>query len=979
MELQVEQGFASLDSTLRAFIVARSQGHTQLINLLDNQFDTLKAHVTVESTQTRQEISNLSSHVGGLSIHIVESKGYERLLKSFEFPKMNERRNNIGDNHDTTFEWIFEMKEVSNSPTTFNDAYNDGETTMATQKDQDADGDVDMEEASQTTASSNEACSSSFVEWLRSEDQPLFWISGKPGSGKSILMRFLLDDERTRDHLEHTYPGATIISHFFWLAGQEMERNVKGLFCSLLYQLTSKHQENYVKIIQNPELKDIKGKRSPSDWSIPELQKALCQVLRTSPVPVCVFLDALDEMVDSEPKYDHFWLLARVDELSQIPNVKICVSSRPETILHRHLDGRPSFRIQDLTRKDIESYARDELQGCTTSAFQASQDFQELLNALIYRADGVFLWVALALKSLRRGLTFEDSPYELRRRLDALPDGLNALYRDLWLRHNGDRYQEEAAKYLNFILDYFHIAEDNDEFCGRPMIYALFLALKPDSADDPDKRDDPVIFDDRFNNECLCFGRKMEIRCAGLIEFNLNDSSIQFIHRSAKDFLEDTVEGKEILQHDRSERPERLFCLANAYLTIMAVDAKDLDDDPPQPDKIINKDITPAQRRKLADIHDSILEFCEYVLGNEALEPLLETNFEAQLVDRLSEIFQTSPWMQAALSTIGADVLGEMARSAPYSSFIRAAKTDEARFGSFSKPYQTYLVFSVLYTRDDSSYEWLEPPWRSLSRHRIADFLLYDGNIVPNARTACWGSATSVRPPKVCRTITMLAALLEYHVFVVSRANLQRDGNRETYLQSAIEICKNFIALGEDIENRVVLGFHERRHPFYSMTKIWNGHADWDLPSRLSFQVGLLLDVNVAFLLFLFCQDTKPLITDPDTKKDLQELWDIAAGSMDVEVLGILIKEKDQDLRIHRPDPSCGYADSIKCMVNEEGFWKIPVDMEALYKETERVDNMVAREEFEDSLIERGLLVRPKDVEKDTSRFRCVEYEGVLP
>lgn len=59
------------------------------------------------------------------------------------------------------------------------------------------------------------------------------------------------------------------------------------------------------------------------------------------------------------------------------------------------------------------------------------------------------------MKSLQRGLVHEDSLDELQRRLDALPDGLNALYQDMWNRHNEDNqvYREDAARYLNLILD----------------------------------------------------------------------------------------------------------------------------------------------------------------------------------------------------------------------------------------------------------------------------------------------------------------------------------------------------------------------------------------------------------------------------------------------------------------------------------------------------------------------------------------------
>jgi hypothetical protein len=53
------------------------------------------------------------------------------------------------------------------------------------------------------------------------------------------------------------------------------------------------------------------------------------------------------------------------------------------------------------------------------------------------KADGVFLWVVLAIKSILRGLSAQDEE-ELRRRLDRLPSDMTSLYYDKWRRLNED-------------------------------------------------------------------------------------------------------------------------------------------------------------------------------------------------------------------------------------------------------------------------------------------------------------------------------------------------------------------------------------------------------------------------------------------------------------------------------------------------------------------------------------------------------------
>ncbi|KAM0271639.1 hypothetical protein ACHAQH_009027 [Verticillium albo-atrum] len=54
----------------------------------------------------------------------------------------------------------------------------------------------------------------SFINWLRS-DSPVYWISGKPGSGKTTLMNYMVSNPRTATALRVWSPNFLIVSHFF--------------------------------------------------------------------------------------------------------------------------------------------------------------------------------------------------------------------------------------------------------------------------------------------------------------------------------------------------------------------------------------------------------------------------------------------------------------------------------------------------------------------------------------------------------------------------------------------------------------------------------------------------------------------------------------------------------------------------------------------------------------------------------------------
>lgn len=76
-----------------------------------------------------------------------------------------------------------------------------------------------------------------------------------------------------------------------------MQQNIKGLLCSLLYQLVETNNtliEVIVRITNNAMRKD-----ACTDWDILELKNACFQALQNFGRPLCIFIDGLDE-VDQE-------------------------------------------------------------------------------------------------------------------------------------------------------------------------------------------------------------------------------------------------------------------------------------------------------------------------------------------------------------------------------------------------------------------------------------------------------------------------------------------------------------------------------------------------------------------------------------------------------------------------------------------------------------------------------------------------------
>jgi energy-coupling factor transporter ATP-binding protein EcfA2 len=327
----------------------------------------------------------------------------QRLLASLKFDEMALRHERIPKAARDTFEWVYRAPE------------------------------------------SGEAWSS-FVAWLQGDDG-VYWITGKPGSGKSTLMKFLSDDIRTETNLRHWSQHRPLVCarFYFWNSGTEIQMSNEGLARSLLHQLCEKASGLIPEIFPDRwEALNLFG-ATHKPWTMAELLRAL----RTIATPAFserrffLLIDGLDEFDGDKGE-----LVDLVKAMAACGHVKICVSSRPWIEFQEGFASRPSLRVEDLTLADIKVYVE--------SKFNASPRFSEirrrdpasadeLCTAIADRSSGVFLWVHLVVKSLLQGISNGDEFLELRERLAELPSDLERLFQKILIRIE-PRYQPHASR-----------------------------------------------------------------------------------------------------------------------------------------------------------------------------------------------------------------------------------------------------------------------------------------------------------------------------------------------------------------------------------------------------------------------------------------------------------------------------------------------------------------------------------------------------
>ncbi|KAJ3499554.1 hypothetical protein NLG97_g257 [Lecanicillium saksenae] len=542
-----QANFQSFNSTLQSFILACTEGQTTLQQLIKGQTESVKAHVTDEAEKTRQSNklnmiqesrrveSGIYSTLHTIRAADINKQDRDQLLASLRYPTIDSRRNRISDPHTETFNWAF------------------GAASDVVH----AENDLESNEIPDTEPIISW---SNFTEWLRTDNPPQpYWVSGKAGSGKSTLMKFLAMNGQTRKALSTDGRCVKILSHYFWAPGDQLQRNITGFLCSILHQLLDKNHDFCLSILSSFDY--AKSKKEADNWSESELEAILRFVLSASHTEYCIFIDGVDEADDQVT------LVQLLDSLCNLETVRLCLSSRPEPIFRKKFLKYPSLRMQDLNNRDIRKYARDML--AKSNLYNAEQ-IDELLRHICGKADGVFLWVMLALKNLEVGTYYEEDFAELSKRLSHLPKGLEELYMSMWNRENekNPSHQKEASRYINMLLLHRRNTIDHDGM----NILTTTLALNPRLAAAV-VHGSPECLVEKLRTRCELIAKGLDLRTAGLIEVN-QGCRIKFIHRSAYKFLTESTCGREILKADDTapqERLSNLWCGFVAYLAIRLV------------------------------------------------------------------------------------------------------------------------------------------------------------------------------------------------------------------------------------------------------------------------------------------------------------------------------------------------------------------------------------------------------------------------
>lgn len=335
-----------------------------------------------------------------------------------------------------------------------------------------------------------------FQHWLNAGGA--FHVSGKAGSGKSTLMRCLIEDPRLKARLENWAIGKKLVvsSFFFSRLGDDDQQSLTGFYRSLLFSVLEKCSDLIKDVFPTafamPERPGAHWQDNP--FTALELRRALdlligddATISHFGDYRFCFFIDGLDEY-DGDSS-EHSELAEQLNRWAASPFIRICVSSRPKPEFLDVFPEKDRICLHQATGLDILRLIHGELRKAkllehlmgaplVSAGRQDALTSSDLLaRELSIRANGVFLWVRLAIKSIHIGKRYRYSIQHILGNICKMPHDLDRLFEQmlqavrsedrqlsarLLLLLTSERFDLHRRQCTLLMLSYIHDLDDDN-------------------------------------------------------------------------------------------------------------------------------------------------------------------------------------------------------------------------------------------------------------------------------------------------------------------------------------------------------------------------------------------------------------------------------------------------------------------------------------------------------------------------------------
>ncbi|KAM0264307.1 hypothetical protein ACHAQJ_000797 [Trichoderma viride] len=351
-----------------------------------------------------------------------------------------------------------------------------------------------------------------YLDWIDSkklgDHRGFLWLSGKPGAGKSTIMKFAYTRMKRTLHV-----GDAAVSFFFNARGDDLERSTTGMYRSLLLQLLERFSD-LEQICDDANFTPDNDSCPPTLDVIQTLfRKAISMLGQRS---LTCFIDAVDECDELQVRD----MVTFFEELGQQAikdriELRICFSSRHYPYIFIRHGLRLTLEDQKGHEDDVEKY----LQGSLRAG--PGPLAKEVQAQIIQKAAGVFMWAVLVVDILNKEFS-RGGIFAVKKRLADIPDRLGDLFKNILKRDN--EHSEDLLLCLQWIL-YAKRPLQREEF-----YFAVSSGLLGEDEDPIECLTTPISSD--FMDKFVISSSK------GLAEVTKSKHhTVQFIHESVRDFL----------------------------------------------------------------------------------------------------------------------------------------------------------------------------------------------------------------------------------------------------------------------------------------------------------------------------------------------------------------------------------------------------------------------------------------------------------
>ncbi|KAI4190243.1 MAG: hypothetical protein L6R41_000913 [Letrouitia leprolyta] len=478
----------------------------------------------------REDFNEAGSRVGTVNIGNGNTSFVQaQILNCLHFRDMTHRMDDVATAYRKTFEWVFDADGRQQRP------WDD------------------------------------ILDWFRC-GVSCYWVNGKAGAGKSTFVKFLHDSERVRSALQDWAGTSRLVvaSFFFWNLGSKLQKSQHGVLRSLLYQILEAQPELIPCVLPDLYRRAVIGRDGTlAEPSLVELKKAFQRLLtyRATPIKICLFIDGIDEY-----EGDHAELAELFASIASDAPIKALISSRPIPACVDLFDRFPKLLLQDLTRDDIRVYTIERVSRQTRFKQLIEEDERQayqVIDEIVQKASGVFLWVIIVVNRLLEGLRNYDELPDLKMRLEDLPADLEALYQHMLCALDPNHRSETAR---TFQLVYRSILVETDVPLSPIHLAHLANGNPHHSIESPVQ---PMSSRRRLQS-CLAVEGRIRSRCCGLVEVvqdwslgekdRMKNARVCFLHRTVAEFLRDPPIWDQLVSMTADQDFDTNISLLNACL-----------------------------------------------------------------------------------------------------------------------------------------------------------------------------------------------------------------------------------------------------------------------------------------------------------------------------------------------------------------------------------------------------------------------------